>query len=81
MSITNINLNDLSNDDPMRDLLQDMNRKEEQCLIDHAKRSLANGTTTPQEVHIKFIKFMALWAPGKREFILIPEYLRTLNVE
>ena len=80
MSITNINSHDLLDNDPMKDLLMDMNRREEECLINHAKRSLANGTITKEEVRTKFMKFMALWEPGKREFTLIPDYLRTLDV-
>ncbi len=62
----------------MSDFTADLNRREEQCLIDHAKKSLVNKTLTPQEVHSKLTRFMALW--DTRQFTLIPEYLRTLNV-
>ena len=64
--------------DSMSDFTLDLNRREEQCLIDHAKKSLENKTLTPQEVHSKLTKFMALW--NNRQFTLIPKYLRTLDV-
>ena len=67
------------NSDSMSDFTSDLNRREEQCgLIDHAKNSLENKTLTPQEVHSKLTKFMALW--NNRQFTLIPKYLRTLDV-
>lgn len=78
MSVTNIRTVDLSDDDPMKELLMSMGMREEQNYIDSAKRSIENGEITSAHAKQRLISFMNLWPNGSRKFYLIPNYIATL---
>ena len=78
MSFVNIRACDVNDDDPMKAILDNMNKSEEERVIASAKKTLEEGKATPIQVCTKLKEFMGLWN-GTRKFHLIPQYIVSLK--
>jgi MinD superfamily P-loop ATPase len=78
MSIVHIRACDLKDDDPMKNVLEGMNKQEEQNVIISFKEAIEKGQCTVDEACHELEQFMGLWE-GNRKFHLIPAYIASLK--
>ena len=79
MNVNNINSWDLSNDNTLKSQIENMNKREEQCMIHDSKKYQKEGKYTKEEIITMLNQFMGLWEPNTRKFYYIPNYIKELE--
>ena len=78
MSLISLRVCDFDQNDPMRGILKDMNRRQEEDVIATAKKLIKEGKITRIRMCVDLEKFMDVW-DGARKFHLIPAYIASLK--